>query len=310
MFFHRFGDLVVESDIFLSTLPAAGAGPIDVSLCKAASGRRFPSRWDHRWLRPDGTVSLACSRARSGYQLGFPDLATATVDGDGRRVALRPLRRLAAETAEHLVVDQILPRVASYRGRLVLHAGCVAFARGAVAILGDSGAGKSTLCAAAARSGGALVGDDGVFVRPDEDSGGFAVSATYPGLRLHPPAIDQVWDALAPSAPVDGQGGKLRFGPESGSGAWALGVHPLRAIFTLDARAETGEVAVVPLRPQEAFRALLRGCFQLHLDDAERSRRQFEAIAALLDEVPVRALRYPRRLERLPDVVAAVERSG
>lgn len=308
MFLHRFGDLVVESDIFLSTLPATGAGPIDVSLRMTAGGRRFPSRWDHRWLRPDGTVSLACSRGRSGYRLGFPDLATATVDDDGRGVALAPLRPLSPESAEHLVVDQILPRVASFRGRLVLHAGCVAAPEGAVAFLGDSGAGKSTLCAAFARRGVPIVGDDGIFVRAG-DGGGFSVAATYPGLRLHAEAIDRVWDAAAPSAPVDGEGGKRRFGPESVRGAWALGAHPLRAIFTLDAEAATDGISVVPLRPHEAFRALLKGCFQLHLDDAERSRRQFEAIAALLDAVPVRALKYPRRLERLADVVAAVERS-
>jgi hypothetical protein len=51
---------------------------------------------------------------------------------------------------------------------------------------------------------------------------------------------------------------------------------------------------------------LLRGSFQLHLDDPERSREQLDRIAALADTVPVSVLRYPRELSRLPEVIEAI----
>jgi len=52
----------------------------------------------------------------------------------------------------------------------------------------------------------------------------------------------------------------------------------------------------VPRAQVEALRS------QLHLDDPARTRRSFEQISELLDAVPVRRVRYARRLELLPGV--------
>jgi hypothetical protein len=79
--------------------------------------------WDHLWRRPDGSVSLSCAKDGEDYALGFPGWGRAIVRDEGRSIEVLLEPDVPRETVEHLVCDQLLPRVAAFRGRLVLHAG-------------------------------------------------------------------------------------------------------------------------------------------------------------------------------------------
>ena len=299
MFLHRFGDLVVGSELELTQLPFAQDALPECVLTLQRPLSFAETAWGHLWRRPDGSVSLSCAKDGDDYALGFPSWGRAIVRDEGRSIEVLPEPGVPRETVEHLVCDQLLPRVAAFRGRLVLHAGCVVTAAGACAFLGASGAGKSTLCARFVRDGDLLLGDDGIFVRRGT-SGGFEAEATYPGLRLLPDPIAELWeDAPVDAGPVSHDSAKRRLP------AGACGAFPLRAIYVLDepSPAEDSDRAETTLLPpREGFVALLRSCFQLHLDDPVRTRRLFEQISELLDAVPVRAVRYARRLELLPGV--------
>ena len=294
---YRFGDLVVASEIALTQLPAIDGAPVECTL-SIRPPDVFERSWTHPWRRADGTTSLACAREGDEYVLGFPGGGIARVRDEGRRVEVHPERDLPHETIEHLINDQLLPRVAAFRGRLVLHAGCVVTAAGTCAFLGESGSGKSTLCAGFVRDGDLLLGDDGIFVRRGA-SGGFEAEATYPGLRLLPHPIEELWGDDLPAAPVAHDTTKRRLP------LGACGAFPLRALYVLEAPAQGEapdriEAALLP--PREGFVALLRSTFHLHLGDPARTRRLFEQLAELLDAVPVRAVRYARRLDLLPGV--------
>jgi hypothetical protein len=200
------------------------------------------------------------------------------------------------------LIDQVLPRVLTHRGRLVIHAGCVARPRGAIAFLGDSGAGKSTLCAEFARHGFPLVGDDGIVVRRAA-APGFEAIATYPGLRLLPDPLAHLFDERVGAAPVAHYMAKRRLDRNSADLTLAANPQPLRALYLLD---EGPKIEIAKLPERDAFMALLRASFQLHLDDRERSRGHFERIGALQDAIPVRRLTYPRDFSRLGDVREAL----
>ena len=292
MFLHRFGDLIVGSELELTQLPSAQDALPECVLTFQRPLTLADAAWGHLWRRSDGSVSLSCAKDGDDYTLGFPGWGRAVVRDDARSIEVLLEPCVPRETVEHLVCDQLLPRVAAFRGRLVLHAGCVVTASGACAFLGASGAGKSTLCARFVRDGDLLLGDDGIFVRRHVE-GGFEAEATYPGLRLAPQPD------LPDAGPVSHDSAKrrVRLGTS--------GAYPLRGIYLLDepssaAEADRAEATLLP--PREGFVALLKSCFQLHLDDPARTRRLFEQISGLLDAVPVRAVRYARRLELLPGV--------
>jgi hypothetical protein len=301
---YRFAELTVRSELPLPELPTTGSGEADCVIIRAsADPAGLPnSRWDHHWRSPDGVVALSCARDGDTYRLGMPELATFVITADGSTVTCRSHGALPAGTLEHLLIDQVLPRVLTHRGRLVLHAGCVDTPHGAVAFLGDSGAGKSTLCAEFARAGHPLLGDDGLMVRP-ATGGGFEAMATYAGLRLLPGPLDALFAGRAGGPPVAHYTAKRRLDRRGADLTLETGPRPLVALYALQERPEI-ETSRLPER--EAFLALLKASFQLHLDDEERSRGHFERLSALLDGVPVRGLAYPREFVRLSEVRTAV----
>jgi hypothetical protein len=299
----RFADLVLESEIPLSELPVGGSGSAQCSI-KIGSSQPHPSssgRWDHHWRSREGAVVLSCARDGDAYRLGVPDLATFLVEDGGRTITCRPHTALPLATLEHLLIDQVLPRVLTHRGRLVIHAGCVVTPHGAVAFLGDSGAGKSTLCAAFARAGFPLVGDDGIVLRPAVMR--YEAIATYPGLRLLPDPLAQLFEEGTGASAVAHYTKKRRLHQHTAQLALAIGPQPLRALYLLDT---AGEIGIAQVQSRESFVALLRASFQLHLDDPERSGELFWRVATLLDAVPVRRLSFPRDFGRLGKVREAV----
>jgi hypothetical protein len=300
---YRFADLVIRTDLPLPELPEAGSGASECSVrvVSYASAHPAPDRWDHHWRSPEGEIVLSCARDGDSYRLGMPDLATFLVEAGGRTITCRPHGALPTVTLEHLLIDQVLPRVLAHRGRLVIHAGCVVTPHGAIAFLGDSGAGKSTLCAAFARAGFPLVGDDGVVLRTAD--AGYEALATYPGLRLLPDPLAILFADRTVAAPVAHYSDKRRLDRNDAQLTLATGPQPLRGLYLLDTAADIG---IAPVPDREAFVALLRASFQLHLDDPERSGELFWRVAALLDAVPVRRLSLPRDFTRLGAVCKAL----
>jgi hypothetical protein len=300
---YRFADLVLESEIPLSELPDAGSRSPQCSIHAGTPGRNpaWSDRWDHSWRSPEGAVVLSCARDGDGYRLGIPELATFLVEDGGQTITCHPHATCPPATLEHLLIDQVLPRALTLCGRLVIHAGCVVTPHGAVGFLGDSGAGKSTLCGAFARAGFPLLGDDGIVLRPG--AAGYEALATYPGLRLFPDPLAHLFGDGTSASVVAHYSEKRRLDRNTAQLALASGPQPLRALYVLDA---AGDVKIDGVPSSEAFLALLRASFQLHLDDPDRSRELFWHVAYVLDSVPVRRLSIPRDFGRLREVREAL----
>jgi len=297
---HAFGDLVLASQVPLPALPISRETRSDLSFRVKAVAPYRGRRWDHHWYLPGGAVSLSCARFGEDYRLGFPGSATFEIRDEATAVECIPERSLPANTVEHLLIDQVLPRVLTHHGRLVLHAGCVGIDGRAVLLLGESGAGKSTLCASLATFGHVLLGDDGVWLRR-VGAGSFEVAATYPGLRLRPEPLAFHYREAGAFDPVADTSDKRRVPTPELAGARL----PLHRVYVLAAPG-TGSVRVGPLRGADAFVALLSATFQLHLDDPGRASAMFDGLGDLIDTVPVRTLAYPRTYDRLPEVREAI----
>ena len=80
---------------------------------------------------------------------------------------------------------------------------------------------------------------------------------------------------------------------------------PLQALYFLG-QDTTEQVEFSRLTPGEALLELIRHAFILDVDDRARVRANFERLADLSEAVPIFTLDYPRRFEKLGDVIAAV----
>jgi hypothetical protein len=61
-------------------------------------------------------------------------------------------------------------------------------------------------------------------------------------------------------------------------------------------------VSIETLSPRQAFVELVKGTFNRRLVSPQRLERQFGAMAALADLLPVKTLTYPRAIGRLQEV--------
>ena len=303
MYFHRYSDLCVSSNVEIKLLPVHSAASAEIELIVRAPNqdearlveetakdlsrselirRCFPTRGGH-WLQQ--------SRTRA-FQVGGHRL----VDGMDIGGVIDPL------VGEFL--DHVMPRLLSRMGRFLLHASCVAYGDEAVVFLGPSGRGKSTLALAHCELQGAeLVADDAVELIIG--SGRLEAKPTY---RMH-----RVWDDTLEAVSGDGREGsrhpvtgkvQVTAGSESPDRAYSI-----IAVCVVEEEVPGSGIRIRQLARKPATLELLRQVFyfpetlsksQLHLG-FDRCERVFEA-------VPCLGLQFPREWNALSDTVKSTLR--
>lgn len=170
------------------------------------------------------------------------------------------------------------------RGSFALHAGAVARGGRAAVFLGDSGAGKSTLAAALDRrraGGWRRLADDVLPVTRAAD-GGIDALPEFPQLKLGP----EEQYVADPSSPE-----RL----------------PVAAFYLLETpAADEDAVTITTVSPRDAAVALLAHTVASRLFAPDLAARHFAFCAAAAAAVPLKRLRYPRRLQALDAVAEAL----
>lgn len=241
---------------------------------------------------------------KGGYLLRFDRLADFLVDRSGTEITLCHVEsEVTADTLRHLVLDQALPTVLSLRGVMALHATAVATPAGACAFLGPAGSGKSTLAASFSIAGYPAIADDCLVLKEQEE---FLAVPAYPGIRLWKDALDSLVGDSCVTSPVAHFTSKRRvWGGQSGSG-FPRKARPLRVIYRLDRRRESGAPSVRRCSGSDALMELVSSSFFLDIADKAMLTDHFRALGRLAARVPVRVLEVPEDFSALPEVRRAV----
>ncbi len=209
---------------------------------------------------------------------------------------------------EYLVPIQFLGIVMTLwmelRGLPVLHASGIAADNHGVAFLAVKRGGKTSLAAAMMQGGHRMLSDD--LVALDVAAGSVLAHPGYPQSRMEPDVADHFvegWEHL-PIVHPDFEKRRVPVG--------LLGVHesrpmPLARIY-LPERVDSGPIEITPIPGPSALVELLRGSFMPTMVarfglESERLSK----LASVTNTTPMKRLRYPSGLDRLPEVVAAVE---
>lgn len=181
---YRIFDLALKSTIPLPELPQENSRPAELFF------RLFPRpgscspepQWLHHWSLPDGKITISCGKTANHYWLRFPDLADFKLNVASGQIDGYSHADIPNSTISHLLLDQVIPRLVTHRGRPVLHASCVQIDDFAILFLGESGWGKSTLAAHFHKEGYSLLTDDCLLIeRMDNQAIG---TPGYSGARL------------------------------------------------------------------------------------------------------------------------------
>lgn len=252
----------------------------------------MPAALRYECVWPSGARYFASYGDGSRYVLSFPDVCDVAVDVDRKAVRVSPLPGVTAEVMQHILLDQVVPRLIAAGGRIVLHASAVETPAGTVAFLGEGGAGKSTLAAAFSAAGDALICDDALVIvmaggRPYATPG-------YPSLRLFPDVARQFFGrsegAWRPHSTK-----KWCVRPNVASNQ----LTPLRHLVVLDGQSEGTAPRLEPLAATEAFFALVQESYRLDARTAEILTRDTHLYADLTSLCPVSRLTVPDELSSL-----------
>lgn len=261
--------------------------------------------WIYHSVDEHGKFVLSIARKTDGYLLRFPNLADFIISEDGLCIDIWPEPGVNEDTYRHLLLDQVLPRLLSYQGRLVLHASAVDMHGQAIAFVGESGHGKSTLAASLHMAGFPLLTDDGLVLTKGED--GVLALPTYTSLRLWPDAVAGLFAETPALAPMAHYSSKQRVLMADAERA-ANQLLPLAALYVLAPETEANDSAITLTRlsARDACMAIISNSFQLDPTDKGRAAALFNAASDIAHCLPVFSLNYPRDFTRLPEVHAAI----
>jgi hypothetical protein len=303
-----YAGLSVDSSIPLPQLPEIGElrvgelPTLSVRLSDVGDSPHAALEPLHAWRNDSGSLTLSLHRGNGRYVLRFPGLADFAVAPDSlSTVDIYPSPTTGAETLEHLLLDQVLPRLLAQRGHLVAHAGAVHLSEHMIAFMGETGHGKSTLTASFHLGGGTLASDDGLVLQNDGQT--VAALPTYPSLRLLPDSLDQLFPQAPRTTPVADYSNKRRV--EVALNQAVPRARPLTALYLIRSHDHHG-ISIAKASAREASIAILANSFQLDVTDRTRSAALFASATEISEILPVFTLRYPRDYQRLEEVRRAV----
>jgi hypothetical protein len=239
--------------------------------------------------------------ANSRYlRLAYFDGTQFWLDRKGREVwATWPSSLEIEDTATYLL-GPVLGVLLRLRGVTCLHASAVAFGDKAVAFVGAEGAGKSTTAAALAQRGHAILSDDVVTLA--EHNGSFFVHPAYPYLCLWPESVESLYGSAEALPRFSANYEKRCLSLRKQVLRFEERALPLSAIYILGDRRGDPAPMVEELTPSRAFFSLVVNTFATNTLDSNMRAKEFEILARLAPNVPIRTLCAHENVGRLADL--------
>ena len=248
-------------------------------------------------LDRDGAPCAYGSRRAGELWLEVPNVATFHLRPGEAVVNAAPEESVDAEAVLDAYYGAALPLVVqATRGLEVLHASAVrAPSRGDVAAFcGSSESGKSTVAFGLASRGYGHWGDDALAFRTDTGQ-----TVTAVGLPFTVKLREASAAHFGASPEVSQVMEKFAWSPS-----------PLGTVFVLEASNgdRSGDAVVVErMSSSEALHALLPNAYRFRPQTDERRRQAMRSYLELVASVPVFRARFPRGLDRLPEVLDELE---
>jgi len=262
------------------------------------SRRKLPSRihWYHRTRDDHGHFFGSFGTLRGTYFIHLHGEVDFAIRNGGKVVECLFPGTPVARVEAHLL-SFVIPLALLLRGDAILHASAVEIDGKAAAFVGSQGFGKSTLAAAFVRQGFRVLSDDALrlVVRGQR----ILAYPSFPEIRLSKANVPVFLGAE--SLRQSGTAFRKKRAPLGKS--FCHNAIPLEKLFFLE---RGPRIRVRPVESKQAWFNLLNHCYRINPNDSGLLRGEFASFSAIADRVPARELTYPRRLERLPQVIEAV----
>ncbi len=312
VYFYRVYGRDVESNVEIPGFQLTDPGHTDITVVWPDVASGYPGLDDadavytsHYHPAEGGEKSFALFEVESGFVARWEDICDFEVFDDGSRIVCHPWPGAVWGEVNPFVQGRILPLALNFQGAVTLHGAAVMVDGGVVALLGTSGTGKSTLSASFHSLGHTLVADDLVAVWQDSEVPTVEWGPNH--VRLDERSVEFISGRMNGSLDSEPDYDKTRVTLRSSEADLSSGA-PLRTIYLLHrvARDELEGPEIVELSSIEALPTIVQGISNRSILDKKRLGEQFSLITRMLNQVPVKHLRYPSDMALLPEVCKAV----
>lgn len=289
---YKFFNYQLETDLVfpeLTQIESAG------EIIRVRKGRPGDAEYEtvHQWMA-DGSVEIDCQCAGDVIRLEFPGMLVAYIDTGCTLILYEPAAAVPEYSIRHLLLDQVLPRLVSALGNLVVHASCVTMGSRTIAFTGKTGSGKSTFAASLVKDGWSVLSDDCLLLRVGNN---VEVQGSYPCLRLDPVVAESVLQSRRTHSMVSHYTSKQRI--ELNDSVFG---EPQRLDMVVCLK-ESASITMRKLSGATAVLSLVSESFCLDPSDKQRAREQLKIISDMVDSgTPVFELSYPRDLSQMGEV--------
>lgn len=222
----------------------------------------------------------------------------------GREVMLDPLPGVEERLLRLPLLGIAFAVVLHQRGFFELHGSAIEIDGQAAVFMAGKGWGKSTLAATLYSRGHNLITDDLVAIRFEQ--GKPVVVPAFPQLKLLPDAAAFALGDDPDQLPCLAAGYDKR--ARLGLDRFSQKPLPLKGVYLLD---KGEELALKPLKPQEATRQLVANSFIARcaspLLEGTSAIKHFQDCMNLMRQVPIYRLERPQALELVPAIAQLIE---
>ena len=292
----------LRSEFPLPELPEIGANQADWTFRRATGP--LP---DGQFLgvdNVDADIRVRCSKLPSGFRLEFDDTGTFDVTDRGRDIAWMPGPVNRMELVRADLLGGVFSVALHLQGLLCLHGSAVGIDATAVAFLANKGGGKSTLATALCANGCTLVTDDMLPVLPGTPATAWP---SMPAVRLLHDSASHLRYANGQTHPVTNKYHVNELPPNQVE----MSRLPLGAVYEL-APVPTGPdvppVERIRVTGTAAVGTLLRHHRAGTAIGSVESMNLFLRASDIVRNVPVYRLQVARDFNRLPEVIAQLQR--
>jgi len=263
--------------------------------------------WIHDYEGVNGIPWHRLGRLNSAFFIRFTGYADFIYEEDENLILCYAEPNTGLNTIEHLLLDQVLPRILSRTEFIALHSSAIVCSEGALGFVGETGSGKSTMTTMFGRHGYSILTDDCLVIKQENYK--FWALPSYPAIRLNPDVAATV-NGDNPQLPsVAEYSAKLRLTPAQGGYTSHANPEVLRALFILDEldrKDVSAAVVIERCSMRDAFGILIGNVFRLDPTDKIKSTREFKKLNILIATVPVYRLKYMRTQSVMSEVICAI----
>lgn len=308
MALYRLFDRILDSNIDLPAVDPVEASDPDLTF-RLESGKGCSARtmsWQRHWRQLDGKIVLSYSKNTTSCLLRFPQVADFYFSEEQKLIQCYVKHKsIDRETISHLLLDQVLPRILSLQGDVLIHASSIQTPGAIVAFMGDSGSGKSTLAAAFHSLGLPVLSDDCILLRQKNDR--IIGIPSYRAIRLWPDSASMISGNKATDVYTDPGSNKRRVAMGASGMSSATKSRQLNRIYFLDNTDQNGHIpGIKRISKRDGLILLTRNSFHLTDLEIESVERLLSQMESIIDAVPVFSLTFPRDYALLNSVCSAI----